>query len=51
MADYFVEGGDVLENKLGISNPSELKEAEEDIVAREGLHIIEEDLSSVTLDF
>lgn len=51
MADYFVEGGDVLENKLGIFNPSELKEAEEDIVAREGLHIIEEDLSSAVLDF
>lgn len=41
----------LLGNKLGISNPSELKEAEENIVAREGLHIIEEDLSSATLDF
>ena len=51
MADYFVEGGDVLENKLGISDPAKLKEAEEDIVAREGLHVIEEDLSSMTLDF
>ncbi len=51
MADYFVEGGDVLENKLGISDPDKLKEAEEDIVAREGLHVIEEDLSSTTLDF
>ena len=30
MADYFVEGGDVLENKLGITDPEQLREAEED---------------------
>ena len=26
MADYFVEGGDVLENKLGITDPEQLHE-------------------------
>ena len=30
MADYFVEGGDVLENKLGITDSEQLREAEED---------------------
>ena len=29
MADYFVEGGDVLENKFDISDPIELRETEE----------------------
>ena len=30
MADYFVEGGDVLENKLGITDSAMLEKAEED---------------------
>ena len=43
MADYFVEGDEVLENKLNIIDPTKLKEIEEAFVAREGMCIIEED--------
>ena len=41
MADYFVEGDEVLENKLNIIDPTKLKEIEEALVAREGMCIIE----------
>jgi fido (protein-threonine AMPylation protein) len=51
MADYFVEGGDVLENKLGIVDPDQLREAEEDAFSDAATDIIDEDLSSATLDF
>lgn len=51
MADYFVEGGDVLENKLGIADPEQLREAEEDAFSDVATDILDEDLSSVTLDF
>lgn len=51
MADYFVEGGDVLENKLGIADPEQLREAEEDAFSDAAIDILGEDLSSATLDF
>lgn len=34
MTDYFVDGDEVLQNKLGITNPNKLKEAEQDIVTK-----------------
>ena len=51
MADYFVEGGGVLENKLGIADPEQLREAEEDAFSDAATDILDEDLSSATLDF
>ena len=51
MADYFVEGGDVLENKLGITNPEQLREAEEDAFSDTAADILNEDLSDAILDF
>lgn len=51
MADYFVESGDVLENKLGIVKPEQLREAEEDAFSDAATDILDEDLSSTTLDF
>lgn len=42
MADYFVDGDDVLENKLGITNPDELKAAEQEIVANKSADILSE---------
>ena len=51
MADYFVEGDEVLENKLNIIDPTKLKEIEEALVAREGMCIIEEDLRPDAYDF
>jgi cell filamentation protein len=51
MADYFVEGGDVLENKLGITDPEQLREAEEDAFSDTAADILNEDLSGAILDF
>ena len=51
MADYFVEGGDVLENKLGITDPEQLREAEEDAFSDTAADILNEDLSDAILDF
>lgn len=51
MTDYFVEGGDVLENKLGITDPEQLREAEEDAFSDTAADILNEDLSDAILDF
>ena len=51
MADYFIEGGDVLENKLGITDSEQLREAEEDAFSDAAVDILDEDLSNTTLDF
>lgn len=51
MADYFVEIGDILENKLGISDPKKLREAEEDAFSDAATDILEEDFSGVEFDF
>ena len=51
MADYFVEGGDVLENKLGITDSEQLREAEEDVFSDTAADILNEDLSDAILDF
>ena len=51
MADYFVKSGDVLENKLGITDPKQLREAEEDAFSDTATDILVEDLSDTTLDF
>ena len=51
MADYFVKGGDVLENKLGITDPEQLREAEEDAFSDTAADILNEDLSGAILDF
>lgn len=42
MADYFVDGDDVLANKLGISDPQKLKEAEQDIVTKKTATLLSE---------
>ena len=42
MADYFVDGGDVLENKLGITDAAELKAKEQEIVTNRTGDILEE---------
>lgn len=49
MAEYFVDGDEVLENKLGITNQPELKEAEQDIVARKSAALLSE--VSTVFDF
>ena len=51
MADYFIEGGDVLENKLGITDSEQLREAEEDVFSDTAADILNEDLSDAILDF
>jgi len=42
VADYFVEGDDVLENKLGITDPAELKAKEQEIVTNKTADILSE---------
>jgi cell filamentation protein len=42
VADYFVDGGDVLENKLGITDAAELKAKEQEIVTNRTGDILEE---------
>lgn len=49
MADYFVDGDDVLENKLGITDQQELKEAEQNIVAKKSAALLSE--ASTVFDF
>jgi cell filamentation protein len=51
MSDYFVEGGDVLKNKLNISNPGELRRAEEDCFSDAATTIINDDDIPDKLDF
>ena len=51
MADYFVEGGEVLKNKLGITAPVDLKEAEENAFANAASEITAEGALNQELDF
>ena len=51
MSDYFVEGGDILENRLGITDPAKLKETEEDIFSDAAADIISGNNLSSKLDF
>ena len=51
MADYFVEGGDVLKNKFGISNPKKLRETEEFYFSEAASDIIVNFTSSEIFDF
>ena len=51
MSDYFVEGGDILENLLGITDPAKLKETEEDIFSDAAADIISGNNLSSKLDF
>lgn len=51
MADYFVEGGDVLENKLGISDSKQLHKAEEDAFSDAAADILTEDFSDTEFSF
>ena len=51
MADYFVDGDDVLENKLGITDPNELKAIEQDIVANKSADILSETPQSFDLGY
>ena len=51
MADYFVEGGDVLENKLGITDSAMLEKAEEDAFAYASSSIVNTDFSATELNF
>lgn len=49
MADYFVDGEDVLENKLGITDARELKAAEQDIVTNNTVSLL--NAAVTTFDF
>lgn len=49
MADYFVDGDDVLENKFGITDQQELKEAEQDIVTKKTATLMSE--ATTVFDF
>ena len=51
MADYFVEGGDVLKNKLNISDKNELREAEEFYFSQAASDIITENKSPEKFNF
>lgn len=51
MADYFVDGEDVLENKLGIVYPYELKAAEQEIVTNKTADILNESPSILGLEY
>lgn len=42
MADYFVDGDDVLENKLDITDPDKLKAVEQEIVTNQTANILNE---------
>ncbi len=42
MTDYFVDGDEVIDNKLGISDPQKLKVAEQDIVSKKSAIIMSE---------
>ena len=51
MADYFVEGGDVLENKFGISDSEELRKTEEFYFSEAASDIITNIDESVVFNF
>lgn len=50
MADYFGDGDDALENKLGISDPQKLKEIEQDLVTKKTAALLGE-TSPTVFDF
>jgi len=51
VADYFVDGDDVLENKLGITGVVELKAKEQEIVTNQTGDILEENPTVFDLDY
>ncbi|MFQ7726694.1 MAG: Fic/DOC family protein [Ruthenibacterium lactatiformans] len=51
MADYFVEGGDVLENKLGVTDSEQLQKIEENVFSDAALDVVNEDFSDSELNF
>jgi len=51
VADYFADGDDVLENKLGITDQQKLKEVEQDIVANKTACLLGEASTIFDLDF
>ena len=51
MADYFVDGDDVLENKLGITDPDKLKAAEQEIVTNKTADILNENPVIFDMDY
>lgn len=51
MTDYFVEGGDTLENKLHISDPKQLREAEENAFSDAVADILDQDFSNTEFGF
>lgn len=51
MTDYFVEGGDVLENKLGIADVAKLREVEETYFSEAVSDIIQDSSSIRDFDF
>jgi len=51
VADYFVDGDDVLENKLGITDSDKLKAAEQEIVTNQTANILSESPVVFGLDY
>lgn len=51
MADYFVDGDDVLDNKLGISDPQQFKEAEQAIVTNKTATLLGETSTAFNFNF
>lgn len=51
MTDYFVSGDNILDNKLGISDPHELKIAEQDIVTKKSAILLNEASTIFNFEF
>jgi cell filamentation protein len=51
MTDYFVSGDNILDNKLGISDPQEFKIAEQDIVTKKSVVILNETSTIFNFEF
>ncbi len=51
MADYFVDGDEILENKLGITDPDDFKAAEQEIVTNKSADILNEVTQAFGLDY
>jgi len=51
MADYFVDGDSVLENKLDITDPDDFKAAEQEIVTNKSADILSELPQAFGLDY
>lgn len=51
MADYYVEGGDALKNKLKITDPELLRQVEEDCFSDVAADIVNEFVRNKTFDF